>query len=50
MVVGDPGGGVAGGSSVCRVAGATVTTEVDEEAETAAEEEEAEGARDLSMF
>ena len=48
-MVGDPGGGVADRSSVCMVAGAGITTEVDEEAETAAEEE-AGGARDLSWF
>ena len=48
-MVGDPGGSVAGRSSVCGVAGATVTTEVDEEAKTEAEEE-AGGARDLSWF
>ena len=48
-MLGDPGGGVAGRSSVCGVPGGTVTPEVDEEAATAAEEE-AGGARDLSWF
>ena len=41
---------VAGRSFVCGMAGATVTTDVDEEAKTAAAEEEAGGARDLSWF